>query len=158
MNNGGEIPAFEDIFSGEYILATIEHGDIVSNETHNDTLLGLSIDGAQLYQSKKSDCWIWIWVIFDYALDMKIHILICGIILGPNKPNNADSYLYISICRLVAIKKNGLKVWNGLTNKLVILHPYLVFSMADGPGMTYLNGLNGHQGYYGCQLHCKTKG
>ena len=158
MNNGGEIPAFEDIFSGEYILATIEHGDIVSNETHNDTLLGLSIDGAQLYQSKKSDCWIWIWVIFDYALDMKIHILICGIILGPNKPNNADSYLYISICHLVAIKKNGLKVWNGLTNKLVILHPYLVFAMADGPGITYLNGLNGHQGYYGCQLHCKTKG
>ena len=161
MNNGGEIPAFEDIFSGEAILAAIERGDIVSDETRNDTLLGLSIDGAQLYRSKKSDCWIWIWVIFDYAPDMrskKIRVLIGGIIPGPNKPKNADSYLYVSIHHLAAIQKDGLKVWNGLTNKLVVSHPYLVFAMADGPGMTYLNGLNGHQGYYGCQLYCKTKG
>ena len=161
MNNGGEIPAFEDIFSSEAILAAIECGDIVSDETCNNTFLGLSIDGAQLYQSKKLDCWIWIWVIFDYAPDMhlkKIRVLIGGIIPGPNKPKNADSYLYVSIHHLAAIQKDGLKVWNGLTNRLVISHPYLVFAMADGPGMTYLNGLNGHQGYYGCWLYCKTKG
>ena len=52
MNNGGEIPAFEDIYSGENILTAIECRNIVSNETCNETLLGLSIDGAQLYWSK----------------------------------------------------------------------------------------------------------
>lgn len=134
MNNGGEILAFEDIFSGEDILAAIEHGDTVSNKTCNDTLLGLSIDGAQLYWSKRSDCWIWIWVNFVYAPDMclkKICVLIGGIIPGPNKLKNADSYLYISIHHLASIQKDGLKVWNGLTNNLVISHPYLVFAMAD---------------------------
>ncbi len=30
-------------------------------------VLMLSIDGAQLYQSKQSDCWIYIWIILDLA-------------------------------------------------------------------------------------------
>ena len=30
--------------------------------------------------------------------------------------------------------------------------------MADGPGMTYLNGLVGHTGGVGCRLHCDVPG
>ena len=37
-------------------------------------------------------------------------------------------------------------------------YPYLLLATADGPGMTYLNGLVGHMGAYGCRLYCPTKG
>jgi len=37
-----------------------------------DMILMLSIDGAQLYVHKSSDCWIYIWIVFDYSPD-------CGI-------------------------------------------------------------------------------
>ena len=31
-----------------------------------DMILMLSIDGAQLYAHKASDCWIYIWIILDH--------------------------------------------------------------------------------------------
>ena len=31
----------------------------------HDTVLMFSVDGAQLYRSKKSDCWMYIWVIYN---------------------------------------------------------------------------------------------
>ena len=39
-----------------------------------------------------------------------------------------------------------------------ICHPFLSLVTADGPGMTYLNGLVGHQGKRGCCLFCSLPG
>jgi len=39
-----------------------------------------------------------------------------------------------------------------------ILHLFLALGTADGPGMTYLNGLVGHHGKNGCRLYCSTVG
>jgi hypothetical protein len=53
----------------------------------------LSIDSAQLYAHKASDCWIYIWVIMDLSPDehyKKRHILPGGFISGPNKPKIMD--------------------------------------------------------------------
>ena len=57
---------FDDILCGQSYLDLVDEGHV--NEY--DTVLMLSMDGAQLYQSKKSDCWIYIWILVD---------------LGPNK-------------------------------------------------------------------------
>ncbi|KAH7917470.1 hypothetical protein BV22DRAFT_994005, partial [Leucogyrophana mollusca] len=37
-------------------------------------------------------------------------------------------------------------------------NPYLALNTADGPGMTYLDGLVGHHGAYGCRIYCPLKG
>ena len=65
-NNGNEINTWEDIYHGT------EYLDSVRNERikENDMVLLMSIDGAQLYQSKESDCWIYIWVVLDLVPDL----------------------------------------------------------------------------------------
>jgi hypothetical protein len=53
---------FDDIFCGSDILKL--HQDL-SLSSDNTTVM-FSLDGAQLYQNKKSDTWIAIWIITDY--------------------------------------------------------------------------------------------
>ena len=38
---------------------------VAPNLGSHDTVLMFSADGAQLYRNKKSDCWIYIWVVYD---------------------------------------------------------------------------------------------
>ena len=78
-------------------------------------VLLLSIDGAQLYQSKHSDCWIYIWVILDHAPDMcykKKYILHGGFIRGLNNPKNLDSFMLPGLYHLTTIQKEGLQIWD----------------------------------------------
>src|SRR6202789_1511107 len=56
---------YDDVYHGRDYLAAVERGDI----TADDMMLLFSIDGAQLYESKQSDCWIAIWIILDHAPD-----------------------------------------------------------------------------------------
>ena len=57
----GLVDAYNDIFCGSTYLQGIYNGTI----TLDNTLLMISIDGAQLYKFKESDCWIYIWIILD---------------------------------------------------------------------------------------------
>lgn len=54
----GETGGYDDIFSGEAYLNAVDNGE--TNGYH--TLLMFSIDGAQLYWDKKSECWIYVWM------------------------------------------------------------------------------------------------
>lgn len=50
---------YDDILSGSEIQELAEHIQITSD----DTIISSSLDGAQLYQNKKSDTWISIWIL-----------------------------------------------------------------------------------------------
>jgi hypothetical protein len=52
---GGWITAY-DIYHGQEYLETVAHGGI----SDNDALLMFSMDGAQLYQDRESDCWVYL--------------------------------------------------------------------------------------------------
>lgn len=43
------------------------------NIKENDIVLMVSLDGAQLYESKQSDCWMYIWVIINLFLNKHYH-------------------------------------------------------------------------------------
>jgi hypothetical protein len=121
----------------------------------------LSLDGAQLYEHKASDCWIYIWVIFDHAPDTrykKKHVLPGGFIPGLNKPKNVDSYLFPGLHHLLALQCKGLRVWDASWNIVFVSKLLLGLATADGPGMAYLNGLVGHHGKNGCCLYCSMIG
>ena len=157
QRDNGLPPKYDDIYCGRDYLDAVNRGDITSN----DMALLFSIDGAQLYQNKQSDCWIAIWVILDHAPHgryKKKHVLPACFIPGPNKPKNVDSYIFPGLHHLAALQKEGLMVWDALEDRLFKSYPFLAFATADGPGMTYLNGLVGHLGAYGCRLYCPTKG
>jgi hypothetical protein len=52
----GEIPVIEDIIMGWDYLSRVLDGDI----KENDIVLMVSLDGAQLYEHKESDCWMYV--------------------------------------------------------------------------------------------------
>jgi hypothetical protein len=155
---GGTQPDFEDWCHGADFLKAFHEGHIKKG----DPVLMFSIDGAQLYRSKASDCWMYIWVIFN--LDpatgryKKASVLFGAIIPGPNKPKILESFLFPGLHHLSAIQKEGLLIWDASTNTLYVSNPYLALASADGPAMAYINGLVGHQGKVGCRLYCPMKG
>ncbi|KAG1807871.1 uncharacterized protein BJ212DRAFT_1206955, partial [Suillus subaureus] len=64
---GGIPDVYEDVLHGKQYLDACQSGKIKDR----DAVLVLSIDGAQLYESKRSDCWIYIWVLFDHSPDAR---------------------------------------------------------------------------------------
>src|ERR1700722_1568794 len=153
----GEVSTFGDVFHGHEYLQAVHRGDIKGD----DITLMLSIDGAQLYESKQSDCWIYIWVILDHAPDTrykKTRVYYGGSIPGPNKPGNVDSFLFPGLYHVAALQIEGLRIWNSFKNQIVTSSLYFLLGTADGPGMTYLNGLVGYKSAFRCQFYCPFKG
>ncbi|RPD54103.1 hypothetical protein L226DRAFT_472656, partial [Lentinus tigrinus ALCF2SS1-7] len=61
---GGDPPeVLDDTYFSEEFLEAVDRGDIQDD----DMVLMFSVDGAQLYESKQSDCWVYIWVLFDVS-------------------------------------------------------------------------------------------
>ena len=157
QQNDGSLECFEDFLHGREYLEAIRAGRI----TDDDILLMLSIDGAQLYAHKSSDCWICIWVIFEQAPEIwyKVkHVLPAFTIPGPHKPKNMDSFLFPSLYHLSALQREGLTIWDALRQVIFVSHPFFALGTADGPAMAYLNGLVGHHGKLGCRLYCSLTG
>jgi hypothetical protein len=158
-NSGKVLPVKEisDIIDGEDIRQAIARGEI----SENDTLLFFSLDGAQLYQSKLSDCWIQIWILFNLSPELrykKAHILPGMVIPGPNKPKNLDSFMFSGLRHLSALQKEGLRCWDAYLKTVVDDYPFLVFVGADTPAMAAVDGLVGHHGKAGCRLYCPLQG
>ena len=127
----------------------------------HDTVLMFSADGAQLFRNKKSDCWIYIWVIYDLAPGdryKKRYVLPGGFVPGPNAPKNFDSLFFSGIYHLSALQKEGLVVWDARDQKLHRDDPFLIFATADAVGIADVSGSAGHHARCGCRLMCELPG
>lgn len=108
-------PNFPDVYDD--ILSGYSYLDAVDDESIGkyDTTLMLSMDGAQLYQNKRSDCWIYIWIILDLGPDERYkirNILPGGIIPGPKPPWNIESFLFPGLAHLSVLQREGLPIWD----------------------------------------------
>ncbi|KIK77484.1 hypothetical protein PAXRUDRAFT_166697 [Paxillus rubicundulus Ve08.2h10] len=109
--SGGVIDMFNDFFQGCDYLDAVNKGKIKVG----DTILMLSLDGAQLYWNKQSDFWMYIWVIYELSPDLrykKKYVLPGAVIPGLNKPKNMESFLFPGLHQLSAVQQEGLKVWD----------------------------------------------
>ena len=157
LRTGASIENYDDVYMSSILIDTAMWGDL----TPDDTVLMLLINGAQLYKSKQSDCWIYIWVLLNLVLDLcykKKYVLPGGFILGPNKPKNLDLFVYTRLHHLSALQNDGLCIWDCLTGCVFTLRPYFFLGTADGPGLAVLHGQVGHHGMYGCREYCGLKG
>jgi hypothetical protein len=157
QENGGKLLAYDDILCGSDYLSAVKSGHIKPG----DTVLMFSVDGAQLYRSKTSDCWMQIWIIINHSPDTrykKIHVLPGTIIPGPNKPKALDSFHFPSLHHLAAIQNEGLKIWDASQKATFVSNPFFLLACADGPAMAALNGFVGHHGKAGCRTYCPLKG
>lgn len=157
-NNGGKIPLYDDFICGSEYLAAVREGRIKGS----DTVLLFSIDGAQLYKMKQSDCWIYIWVILNLSPDKRYklrYVLPGGCIRGPNHPKNIDSFLFPGLYHLAAIQNDGgLAVWDHANEHLFRSQLHLAFVTADSIGMAQIANWVGHLGKYACRIFCGLSG
>lgn len=154
---------YDDLFCGGDLRNLATNPEIALSV--DDTTVSFSLDGAQLYQNKKSDTWIGIWTINDYNPNTrykKKHVLPALIIPGPNKPKNLDSFLFRSFYHLAALQHEnegrGIRVWDGLNQEVILSRVFLVLATADALGLTELDGRVGHHGAQGCRMGCDMKG
>ncbi|CDO75335.1 hypothetical protein BN946_scf184966.g3 [Trametes cinnabarina] len=139
------------------LLEAVANGTI----TMQDVVLLFSIDGAQLYRNKQSDCWIYIWVVANLGPDKrykKRFILVGGVIPGPKHPDDLDSFLYPGFFHVSALMREGLKVWNAALNSEALSRIFVALGMADGPAMATVQGTVGHHGARGCRIYCGLVG
>lgn len=157
LENGWDLPLIKDYtYGSQYLEAARDH--LINDD---DIFVMLSMDGAQLYAHKQSDCWIYIWVILEMDPESrykKEHVLVGGIIPGPNKPGDVDSFLFPGVHHVSALMKEGFRVYDVNKDEVLAKKPFLAFATADGPGMCYLSGHVGHKGCLGCRLHCGMPG
>jgi hypothetical protein len=148
-----ELYDFDDIFCGSDYLEAVEEGKIKDE----DTVVMFSIDGAQLYRNKKSDCWIYIWIILDLAPDQRYKIRSIvpgGVIPGPKNPKHLDSFLFPGLAHVSAVQKKGMMVWDGYRRVKTPSNIILWLILADTIAMTEVSGSVGHHGRKGCRLLC----
>lgn len=153
----GSVESLTDWIHGSDYIEAVNRGHIDADTT----TLTLSLDGAQLYHNKQSDCWIYIWILMDRSPESrykKPHMVVGGIIPGPNKPKNVDSFLFPGFQHVAALMKEGLTIWDASQDRVFRSKVFLAYVTADGPGMQFVNGLVGHSGRYGCRLYCPVRG
>lgn len=149
----GEDFIFDDILCGSDYLDAVENGKI----NDYDAVVMLSIDGAQFYRNKKSDCWIYIWILLDLAPDKRYkvrNILPGGIIPGPNNPKHLDSFLFPGLAHVSAIQKEGVRIWDSLNNVDALSLIFVLLVLADAVASAEVSGSVGHQGKRGCRIFC----
>lgn len=144
---------YDDVFSSNDIQKLVEDLGL----TADDFLVSFSLDGAQLYQNKKSDTWIGIWTIYNYNPATQYtnkHVTPSNVVPSPNKPKTLDSFLYCTFYHLSALQRenngNGMAVWDALQEKKIYSRVVFLFGTADAVGLTELDGGVGHHGAQGC--------
>ena len=104
---------YEYIYDGYQYLEAVESGLI----KEDDTLVLFSLDGAQLYWDKDSDCYFFVWIIFNLSPNFcykKAYILPAGFVPGPNPLKKLKSFLLPSFQHVAAIQcEGGLAIWDG---------------------------------------------
>ena len=159
--------SIKDIFDGknytrlkeDYVtIGGIQQGHKFFSE-ENDIALGLSLDGFCPFKRRNQTCWPII--LFNYNLppDIRFHlryILCAGVIPGPKKPKDADSFLYPLILELLEFLA-GIATFDVERNELFALHAYLLVVFGDIPAISMIMRMKGHNAVYPCRM-CMIKG
>ena len=154
----GELPdLLDNILCGKDYINLARNGKIKKF----DSVLMLSTNGAQLYDNKQSDIWIYIWIILDLSPDKRYkiqNVLPGGVIPGPEPPSDYDSFLFPGIAHVSALQKERLPIWDALSREHQLSKLFILLILADSIGMGPISGSVGHHGRKGCQLLCRFKG
>ena len=151
------IPLVDDVAMGWDLLGAVLGGHIKGH----DIVLMVSMDGAQLYENKESDCWMYIFIIANLSPDTRYHklnVLPGGFIPGPKKPKNIYSLLFPGMHHFAAIQHEGLSMWDPLSDSHYASYVYFLFTTADGPSLVYWDGMVSHSSTNGCRLYCGLPG
>ena len=153
----GEDYVYDDILCGSDYLDAVEDGAI----NDHDGVVMLSTDGAQLFQNKKSDCWIYIWIVLNLGPDERYkirNIIIGGVIPGPKNPKHLDSFLFPGLAHVSALQKEGLYIWDGFNRARIRTAVFVLLVLMDAIAAADVSSAVDHHGKKGCRVFCGLAG
>ncbi|KAI0366722.1 hypothetical protein BV20DRAFT_628003 [Pilatotrama ljubarskyi] len=157
LRQSGELDHIGDIIDGSDFWDACQRGQI----SEDDTCVLFSMDGAQLYEHKASNCWIYIWILVDVAPGKrykKRYILPGAIIPGPTKPKHFESFLFPGFHHVAALQKEGFSIWDAYRDIVFVSRPWVFAAGADAIGAPDVTGLVSHHGKLGCRHWCGRPG
>ncbi|KIY61116.1 hypothetical protein CYLTODRAFT_363263, partial [Cylindrobasidium torrendii FP15055 ss-10] len=153
----GEVLCFEDVQCGQDYIDPVSNGTL---QEHN--LVGIySWDSLQLYEKKKSDTWLGIFIIANLHFKVryqKSNVRPTIVVGGPDAPKDVDSFLFPTLHHMAALMNEGLKVWDVRNGRVYNSKPYNLYDTSDTVGLTDMNGWVGHTGHFGCRFMCGMQG
>ena len=151
-----------DIFDGLHYRSLLGERVVVGDKTyphnyfsdHRDIALGFATDGFAPFKRRKHTAWILL--IFNYNLPpeqrfLRDNILCVGIIPGPKKPWDADSFIYPLVRELLELAA-GVSAYDALSRSLFALHAYVITGFGDIPAVSMLMHMKGHNGICPCRM------
>jgi Transposase family tnp2 len=156
-----------DILDGLHYRSLLGERVVVGDRTyphnyfsdHRGIALGFATDGFAPFKKRKHTAWFLL--IFNYNLPpeqrfRKDNILYIGIIPGPKKPWDADSFIYPLVCELLELAI-GVSAYDALSRSLFALHAYVITGFGDIPAVSMLMHMKGHNGLCPCRM-CRILG
>jgi len=124
-----------------------------------DITLSFTTDGFAPFKKWKHT--MWILLVFNYNLPpdehfQKDNILCVGIIPGPKKPHDADSFIYPLMQELLKLS-TGRSAYDALSCSVFALLAYLITAFGDIPAVSMLMHMKGHNALHPCQM-CGIQG
>ncbi|RXW11282.1 hypothetical protein EST38_g14573, partial [Candolleomyces aberdarensis] len=121
-----------------------------------DIALGFSTDGFCPFRRRKKTCWPLL--IYNYNLPPEVrfwaqHVLCIGVIPGPKKPKDFDSFLWPAVEELLQLA-HGIRCLDQQAMEHFWLRAYVIICFGDIPAVSMMMRMKGHNGLSPCRM-CK---
>ncbi|KAJ2920000.1 hypothetical protein MD484_g408, partial [Candolleomyces efflorescens] len=128
-------------------------------DSPRDIALGFSTDGFCPFKRRKKTCWPLL--VYNYNLPPEIrfwyqHIICIGVIPGPKKPKDFDSFYWPAIEELMKLAR-GIRCLDRARLEHFWLRAYLILCFGDIPAISMIMRIKGHNGLVPCRM-CKIEG
>ncbi|PIL29487.1 hypothetical protein GSI_08429 [Ganoderma sinense ZZ0214-1] len=128
-------------------------------EDPRDIALGLSTDGFAPFKRRTKTAWPLI--VFNYNLpsDLRFklkYVLGLGVIPGPKKPHDLDSFLWPFTQELLRLAI-GVHAYDARSKDFFALRAFLILVFGDIPAISMVMCMKGHNGLSPCRM-CEIKG
>ncbi|KAF5367732.1 hypothetical protein D9758_009908 [Tetrapyrgos nigripes] len=134
----------------------VDHQPLLHNyfEDDCDTALGLSTDSFAPHKQWKKSAWPLI--LFNYNLHPDIHFLLknilsLGVIPGPKKPHNIESFLW-PLLEEFSLLSHGVRAYDVLNNVIFSLQAYLIAVFGNILAVSMLMHMKGHNAKSLCRM------
>ena len=105
-------------------------------EDPQDIALSLSTDGFCPFQKHKKTCWPIL--IYNLEIHFWIHHILCvGVVPGPHKPKDFDSFLWPLVEELLKLAA-GIKASDLSSDEIFALHAFLILIFGDIPAVSMI--------------------
>ncbi|KAF5366150.1 hypothetical protein D9758_005818 [Tetrapyrgos nigripes] len=153
------IPRLQALFGNRDLAKEMD--DYRTQRNPREVALGLSTDGFAPFKKWSKTAWPIILINYNLPPDVRCHlehILSLGVIPGPTKPHNWDSFLWPLMEELSQLASDrDVPTVDILESVLFPLQAHIITVFGDIPAMSMVMKMKGHNGKWPCCL-CMIEG